>query len=169
MNKIKKVIIIFISLIIALSFLMINLNEIDEIHQLDYIESEFRRLPFYHSDELEFPSNGSQPLFVGEWKVNEKIKQDLSFAIKSEIQKAKILVPRFRVQIIGYSYNDERYIWFNGFCFSFFGDTKHIWKEKYVSFLSRGLCTFEGLYDVKARKIDRFYWGNGENIKEKNK
>ncbi len=164
-NKIKKVIIIFILLAIALFFLVINLNEIDEIHQLDYIESEFRRLPFYHSGELEFPVTDPQPLFVGEWEVNEKIKQDLSLVIRSEIQKAKILVPRFRVQIIGYSYNNERYIWFNGFCFSFFDDTKHVWKEKYVSFLSRGLCTFEGLYHVKTEKVDRFYWGSVESVK----
>ena len=179
MSKIKKAFLIFMVLIVVMLLVIINLDEIDEIHQLDYEKSGFRGLPFYSSTKVDlstgiemlyafegeiFPNdNISKPELVDEWMVDETIKQNVSIALRSEFKKIKregISIFRYRVQIIGYTYNNQRYIWFNGFCWLHFNDYEDTWKAKYVrGVLGKRTCFFWGLYDVKTKKIVMFDWG----------
>ncbi len=142
-KKVKSIYILILVLLLCITYYF-SRNLIGEIHQLDYMKSEFRRLPV-------------ATLSVKEWIVDEKTKQRLSIDLNSKIKDETQFLFNYRVQIIGYFLDNKKQIWFNGFCSSLYKDTESYWKDRYVGILHAGKCAFEGVYDFEKSKVIEFY------------
>ena len=116
-------------------------NVIEEVYQLDYEASGFRRLP--------------TP--VVEWTIDEKNLQKLQHILSDKITK-EVSIPSYRLQVIGYVANETKLVWFNGFCIWDYDGTSDYWKERYVGIIGSGNCGFEGLYNTDSGEMSDFEW-----------
>ena len=120
-------------------------SRIDEVRQLNYLDSEFKRLPI------------SEP--IEEWEIGEKVKSQVSNALNQKINDEASPGIRYRVQAIAYLDSGVRYLWFNGFCSSFYKEVDEYWKEIYVGIIDSGHCSFEGIYLLESDQVAEFTWG----------
>ncbi len=120
-------------------------SSIDEVRQLNYLDSKFKRLPI------------SEP--IEEWDIDEKVKSQITVALNKRIDIEASSGIRYRVQTIAYLDSGVRYIWFNGFCSSFYQEVDEYWKEIYVGIIDSGHCSFEDIYLLESDQVVEFTWG----------
>lgn len=95
-----------------------------------------------------------------DWEVTDKQIKMIVNKLNMTLRSEKTLIPSYKLQLLEYEKDGERFVYYNGFCFAIYSEVKEYWQKKLVLVNDGGNCFFGGSYNLNNHDIESFRFGD---------